>query len=76
MVINLNRIKSKLPKQYGRAIAMRLNSNFIDSQKVVRVFNGEITDPDIVVPVLDAAAQIIETHKKITRRIRKALNPA
>lgn len=73
---NLKRLKKKLPVRYGKAIAAKLNTPLIDAQKVTRVMNGEITDPSIVIPVLDAAAQLIQDQQIVKKRLAKALKAA
>lgn len=72
----LKAIKDKLPKQYGKAIAKSLNTITISPQTVVKVFRGEITNPDIVIPVMDAAAQLLTKTKKVKSKLSKALKPA
>lgn len=69
----LKKLKKRLPKQYGRLISSRLKSETITSEKVRRVFRGEITNPEIVIPVVDTAAQILFTTKKAKARISNLL---
>lgn len=74
--LQLKRLRKKLPRHYGKIISAKLDSKLIDSQKVVRVLNGEITDPDFVTPVMDAVVKLIENKKRIGKRLTKALNPS
>lgn len=69
-------LKKMLPKHYGAAIARKLNHVRIDKKRVVRVMNGEITDPDIVIPVFDAAIELAGEKKKISTRLNKTLKAA
>lgn len=72
-ILQLNRLRKQLPTRYGKAIAAKLDTPLIDAQKVTRVMNGEITDPSIMIPVLDAAAQMIEDTKSVKKKLTKAL---
>ncbi len=72
----LNRIKKKLPPHYGAIIAKSLGTPTIDNRKVIRVMNGEITDPDFTTPILDAALQLIEKNKKLKSKLQKTLKAA
>lgn len=72
----LKRLRKQLPAKYGKVIADNLNTSLIDAQKVVKVMHGHITDPNITIPVLDAAAQLIENSKKVNKRVSKALKAA
>lgn len=72
----LKRLRKNLPSHYGKAIADKLGIPTIDNIKVVKVLNGEITDPNILIPVLDAAAELIESRKRVGKKLTKALNPS
>jgi hypothetical protein len=69
----LLKIKEKLPPQYGKQIAELLKNHKINNRTVIRVIHGEITDPDIVVKVVDAALQIIKTRQRLKKRTNKIL---
>lgn len=72
----LNRIKKKLPPHYAVIIAKSLGTPTIDNRKVIRVMNGEVTDPDFTTPILDAALQLIEKNKKLKSKLQKTLKAA
>lgn len=72
----LKRIRKKLPKQYGNLIADKLTDKNIDRMKVIRVFNGEITNPEITVPVIEEAIRMVNAAKVLKSKIRKSLKAA
>lgn len=71
----LKKLRKKLPTRYGVVIAqmMGLDKNYRTT--VTRVLHGEITNPEISDPILEAAAKLVEKGKKINSKIRKALKP-
>lgn len=70
------RLRKKLPKQYGALIASNLQRKDIDNLKVVKVFNGEITNPEITMPVIEEAIRIVNAAKVLKSKIRKSLKAA
>lgn len=69
----LQKIKEKLPAQYGKEIADIIADPNIDNITVSRVFNGEITDMAIVTTVIDGATKLIRARKKLQSKIKTAL---
>lgn len=57
-------IKKALPFQYAKLIANKLSD--ISPEQVRNVFSGEVTDPDIVLSVLEEARRLYELQKKIS----------
>jgi hypothetical protein len=72
----LKRLRKKLPKQYGALIASNLQRKDIDNLKVVKVFNGEITNPEITLPVIEEAIRIVNAAKLLKSKLRKTLKAA
>lgn len=66
----LQNLKSKLPYQYGKKISEKCPG--ISAEQVRMVFTGEVTDPNIVEPVLTEALAL---HAQ-TQRIKKLTDEA
>ena len=73
METNLKNLRDHLPFHYGRQIADSLKDKGISAEQVRLVFRGEITNPEIVEPVLQSAHVLAGKMKKITKLKQKAV---
>lgn len=67
---SLMEIRNDLPYQYASIIKARLDkkdgaSKKISAQQIRLVFYGEITDPTIVLPVLEQASVLLEEMQRV-----------
>lgn len=60
----MRKLRAKLPAKYGRIISDKLEGK-LTSFQVTRVMNGEITDANIMIPVLEKVKEVIEEQRKI-----------
>lgn len=70
----LKELKRKLPYKYGKLIAAK--SSGVSVRRVKAVFNGEVTDPEKVLEVVQLAEQLLQEierqNKKVVRKIKAA----
>lgn len=70
----LKQLKKKLPFKYGKLISE--NSGQISARRVKAVFNGEVTDPEKVLEVVEATRLFLKKRKAIERKILTKTKPA
>lgn len=64
--INLKTLKKKLPPKFASLIAGNLDG--VSNRQVQCVFNGEITNPEMVEKIVDEARKLAAKMKRIQRK--------
>lgn len=70
MDASIQKIKQALPFQYAKLIAQRIGGT-ITQEQVRHVFVGRINDPKILLPVIQAANDLIEEKKQVVELTNK-----
>ncbi len=66
---HLKKLKAQLPSKYGKTIAGNLQNDAITARTVVLVFNGQITNTDLVTPIVEEAIKLVAKTKKLQQKL-------
>lgn len=66
----LKKLRAALPFQFAKIISDKLPG--INADQVRNVFTGSITDPNLVLPVLEQAWQVVEDTRRINELKERA----
>lgn len=73
-VDDLRKLRSELPTRYSVGISKKLTKKKISSVKVRRVFAGEITNPEIVLPVIKEAMKMVPKTRQVKSKLKNLLS--